>query len=69
MIVKAQGDAEAIKLVSEAISKNPGFLELRKIEMAKDVADILSQSSNKIFLSSDALLVGLAHIKAPPAKQ
>jgi len=37
--------------------QNPGFIELREIQYAKDVAETLSTSSNKVYLNSDALLV------------
>jgi prohibitin 2 len=59
MIVKAQGDAESIRLVSEALAKSQGFLELRRLEAAKDIADIISHSNNKVYLNSETLLTHL----------
>lgn len=57
MILRAEGETEAIRLVSEAMSTSRGFLELRKIEAAKDVAKIVSKSQNKIYLESNSLLI------------
>ncbi|CDJ45107.1 prohibitin, putative [Eimeria tenella] len=59
-IIKAQGEAEAAKLIGSAIKSNPAFLELRRIDTAKEVAQTLARSSNKILLSSEALLLNLA---------
>lgn len=57
MIVRAEGETEAIRLVSEAMASSRGFLDLRKIEAAKDIAKIVAASQNKIFLGADALLI------------
>lgn len=57
MIVRAEGETEAIRLVSEAMASSRGFLDLRKIEAAKEIAKIVSASQNKIFLGADALLI------------
>jgi prohibitin 2 len=46
-------------MISDAIRENPNFLKLRKIETAKEIATILSQSQNKIYLDSNMLLVNL----------
>ena len=37
--------------------KNKGFLELRRLEAARDIADQLAQSGNKVMLDSDTLLL------------
>jgi prohibitin 2 len=61
-IIKASGEAESITLVGEALKKQSGFLELRKIEAAKEIADVMSDprvSHNRIFLNSDNLLLNL----------
>jgi len=58
-VIRAQGEAEAAKMVSEAMKSNSNFLNLRKIEAARDIARVISKSSNKIYLNSDNLLVNL----------
>jgi hypothetical protein len=38
---------------------NPAYLELRRIEVAKDVSDVISKSANRVYVRSDNLLMGL----------
>jgi len=59
IIIKADGEAQAAKLIGEAIKNNPGFMELRRIEVAKEVASTLSKSANRIMLNSESLLLNL----------
>ncbi|EFC36802.1 prohibitin [Naegleria gruberi] len=59
MVLKAEGESEAIRLVGDATKNNTAFLDLRKIEAAQQIADTISQSQNRIFLSSDTLLLNL----------
>jgi prohibitin 2 len=37
--------------------KNKGFLELRRLEAARDIAEQLAQSGNKVMLDSATLLL------------
>ncbi len=41
----------------QAIQKNPAFLELRKIEASKEIANTISNSSNKVYLNADSLMI------------
>lgn len=41
-IVQAEGEAEAAKMVGEAIALNPGYLKLRKIRAAQQIAKTVS---------------------------
>lgn len=41
------------------MKKNPGFMKLRRIDAARDIADIVSKSGNKIYLNADSLLLNL----------
>jgi len=59
IILRAEGEAQAARLIGEAIQKNPAFLDLRRIEAARDISHIVSNSANKIFLNSDSLLLNL----------
>jgi len=68
IIIKADGEAQAAKMIGEAIKNNPGFVELRKIEVAKEVATSLAKSANKILLSSDSLLLNLMSTSDATAK-
>ena len=37
-VVQAEGEAEAAKMLGKAISQNPGYLKLRKIRAAQQIA-------------------------------
>ncbi|CAI5469694.1 unnamed protein product [Closterium sp. Yama58-4] len=62
-IIRAQGEATSAQLIGEAIANNPSFITLRKIEAAREIANTLANSSNRVFLSSDSLLLNLADEK------
>ncbi|KAJ3574003.1 hypothetical protein NP233_g2058 [Leucocoprinus birnbaumii] len=57
IIVRAQGEAQAAELVGESLRKNKGFLELRRLEAARDIASQLATSGNKVMLDSQSLLL------------
>jgi prohibitin 2 len=60
IVVKAEGEAESARLIGEAMKKaGPSFIQLRKIEAARDIAQSISKSSNKILLDSSSLLLNL----------
>ena len=41
------------------MTKSPAFLELRRVQAARDISSILSQSRNRVFLEADTLLLNL----------
>uniref|UniRef100_A0A3B1IMC1 Prohibitin n=1 Tax=Astyanax mexicanus TaxID=7994 RepID=A0A3B1IMC1_ASTMX len=41
-IIQAEGEAEAAKLLGEAVTKNPGYLKLRRIRAAQNIAKTVS---------------------------
>lgn len=57
VIIKAIGEARSVELVGEAVKKNPGFLELRRLEAAREISAGLAESKNKVFLDSKGLLL------------
>jgi prohibitin 2 len=59
VIIKAQGEARSAQLIGEAVRDNPGFLQLRRLEAARDIATTLSKSSNRLFLDGGALLLNV----------
>merc|ERR1719174_300025 len=58
-IIHAEGEMKSAEMIGDAISNNPGFVELRRIQVAKDVATNLAKSSNRLVLSTDSLLLNL----------
>lgn len=61
-IVRAKGEAEAAKLIGQAVQSNPAFMALRKIEAAREIADTIAGAPNKLYLNSDSLLLNLAQL-------
>jgi prohibitin 2 len=59
IITKARGEAESAELIGGSVKNNPGFMKLRKIDAARDIADIVAASHNKIYLNADSLLLNL----------
>ena len=57
IIVRASGEAKAAELVGMAVRQNKGFLSLRRLEAARDIANMLSQSDNKVMLDAQTLLL------------
>ncbi len=60
-IIKAQGEATAAELFGIAMQKSPAFIELRRIEAARDIADRLANSRNKVYLDAETLLLNLTN--------
>lgn len=66
VVVKAEGEAESARLLGEAMKKaGPAFLELRRIEAAREIATALSKSQNKVLLNSDGLFLNLSRKLTP----
>ena len=59
VIIKATGEARAAELLGESLAKSPAFLDLRRVEAARDIATTLSKSRNKVYLEADTLLLNL----------
>mmetsp|Transcript_15104 Transcript_15104/g.33041 ORF Transcript_15104/g.33041 Transcript_15104/m.33041 type:complete len:323 (+) Transcript_15104:45-1013(+) len=59
IITKARGEAESATLIGTAVKKNPGFMKLRRIDAARDIADVVATSGNKVYLNADSLLLNL----------
>jgi len=62
-IVHAEGEAQAAKMLGEALSTNPGYLKLRKIRAAQGIARTVSQSQNKLYLSGNTLMLNINDIE------
>jgi len=58
-IIHAEGEQMSAELIGNAVKKNPAFIELRRIEVAKEIAHLLSRSSNKLVLSTEGLLLNI----------
>jgi hypothetical protein len=57
IIVRAQGEARSAELIGESMRQNKGFLELRRLEAAREIANTLASSGNRVMLDSQSLLL------------
>ena len=62
-----QGEAKSAQLIGQAIANNQAFITLRKIEAAREIAQTIAQSANKVYLSSNDLLLNLQEMNLEPS--
>jgi len=67
-IIKAQGEAKSAEMIGQAVQKNPGFIELRQLDAARQIASTISKSNNKVFLDSNSLLLNINQVGDPGHK-
>jgi prohibitin 2 len=46
--------------LGEAISRNPGYLKLRKIRAAQNISRTIANSQNKVYLSGNSLMLNIS---------
>lgn len=59
IIIKAQGEAKSAEMIGRSIQDNPGFVQLRKIDAAREIATTMARSANHVYLSADTLLLNV----------
>lgn len=57
LVVKAAGEAKSAELIGEAIKKSRDYVELKRLDTAREIAQILANSPNRILLDNDTLLL------------
>jgi len=58
-VVQAEGEAASAKLIGEAISKNPGYLKLKKIRAAQNIARTIAASKNRVYVDAGTLMLNV----------
>jgi len=58
-IVQAEGEAKAAEMLGAAIASNPGYLKLRKIRAAQNIARTMAASNNKVYLNAGTLMLNI----------
>lgn len=58
-IVQAEGEAKAAELLGDAISRNPGYLKLRKLRASGTIAKTMSQAQNRVYLNAGTLMLNI----------
>lgn len=59
IIIRATGEARAAEFFGKAMQESPAYIDLKRIEAAREIANNLGQSRNKVYLDSDSLLLNL----------
>lgn len=56
-VVRAQGEARSAELIGDAIKKSRSYVDLRRIENARNIATILQEAGgkNKLYLDANGL--------------
>ena len=57
MVVRASGEARSAELIGDAIKKSRSYVDLRRIENARSIAQILQEAGgrNKLYLDTEGL--------------
>ena len=70
IVIKAEGEARSAELIGNAVRENPAFIQLRRIDAAREVAKVITQSPNKVYLNSDSLMLNnLGDLKVKAEKK
>ncbi|XP_023637697.1 LOW QUALITY PROTEIN: prohibitin-2, mitochondrial [Capsella rubella] len=65
-VIRAQ-KLKSAQLIGQAIANNKAFITLRKIEAAREIAQTIAKSANKVYLSSNNLLLNLQAMNLEPS--
>lgn len=68
-IIRAQGEAASAELIGSALSNNPAYVELRRLEASRSIATVVADSSNRVYLDADSLMLNLMQPVAPAQKR
>jgi len=58
-IVQAEGEAKAAQMLGEAVSKNPGYLKLRKLRASSTIAKTMAGAQNRVYLNAGTLMLNI----------
>jgi len=47
VVIRAEGEAQAAKMITDACRDNPSYIFLRRLEVAQDIAEVLSNSKKQ----------------------
>ena len=61
-IVKAEGEGEAAMMLGKAVESHPGYLKLRRLKTAQEIARVISQSQNRAYLDASSLMLNLTDV-------
>lgn len=61
-IIRAQGEAKSAEMIGDAMRDNPAFIQLRRIEAAREIATTVQRSANRVYLDADTLQLNLGAV-------
>jgi len=61
LIIKAEGEARAAELIGPVLGKSQAYIQLKRIEAAREVAHHLAQSRSKAYLDAETLMLNLTN--------
>lgn len=56
-IVEAEGESQSAELIGKSVRENPSYLNLQKIKAAVGIAQTVAQSTNRVYLNANSLLL------------
>ena len=56
-IIRSEGESEAAKILTSALTVGPALLELRRLEAAKEIATTLAKSPNVVFVPNHGNMI------------
>lgn len=59
MIIRAEGEAKSAELVGLPTKNRSEYIELRRLDAAREIATLVAQSNNRVYLNADSLLLNL----------
>ena len=63
-IIRAEGEARSAQMIGDAMRDNPAFIQLRRIEAAREIATTVQRSQNRVYLDADTLQLNLGAIES-----
>lgn len=61
-IIRAEGEAQSAQMIGDAMRDNPAFIQLRRIEAAREIASTVQRSQNRVYLDADSLQLNLGAV-------
>lgn len=59
-IIKAEAEAKSVEMIGKSLeNKPPGYIKLRQLEAAEQIAEIIASSNNRAYLDADSLLLNV----------
>lgn len=58
-IIRAEAEAKSIELIGRAMKGDPGYVQMKRLEAARDIASALQRGGNKMYLDGESLMLNI----------